>query len=50
LNELDYPWQVGFSRFVLSARDPNIRELPEDALAELQATLGCQLRLVWAHY
>ena len=30
LNDLDYQWPAGFSRFVLEARDPNVRKLEKE--------------------
>jgi hypothetical protein len=49
LNDLRYPWRVGFARFVLSALNPNLPELPPEALRRLSQMLGCELRVIWAH-
>src|SRR5207244_404446 len=50
LNDLKYPWAVGFARFVLSARDPDIPELPREGVAALEKVLGCGVRAIWVHY
>jgi hypothetical protein len=51
LDELKFGWPVGFARFVLEARNP---ELTTAALSEaqnlaLEKALGCSLRIVWRH-
>ncbi len=50
LNDLRYDWPMGFARFVLSARNPNLPELPPEALRRLVQIVGCELRVIWAHY
>jgi hypothetical protein len=50
LNDLTYEWPVGFARFILEARNPNVKDLPDDAIAALGAALGTPLRRIWAHY
>jgi hypothetical protein len=49
LNELNYKWPCGFSRFVLEAMNPNVRDIAPDQVAELEETLGCPLRVFWRH-
>lgn len=50
LNGLGYELPAGFARFVLEAMNPNVKDLPETALADLSAALGTPLRKIWAHY
>jgi hypothetical protein len=50
LNRLFYVPVVGFARYSLEAINPHVGSLPERALQRLQSTLGCQLRVIWAHY
>ncbi|MFL5731807.1 MAG: hypothetical protein ACJ78Q_01290 [Chloroflexia bacterium] len=59
LNDLKYEWPVGFARFVLEAYEPfsidsegvyQMLELSPADLEYLQETLGCGLRIIWAHY
>ena len=50
LNDLDYQWPAGFSRFVLEARDPNIRELDKEQIEKLEEVVGGRLRQIWARY
>jgi hypothetical protein len=50
LNDLTYVWPVGFARFVLEALNPNVKDLPEGALADLGTALGTPLRQIWVHY
>ena len=50
LNDLRYVWPAGFARFVLEAKNPGITDLAHHDLAQLETTLGCRLRRIWAHY
>jgi len=49
LNDLDYIWPAGFSRFCLEARNPNVKDLDAQAVKRLESILGCQLRRIWQH-
>lgn len=49
LNDLDYSSPMGFARACLELRDAG-DELPEGLVAELAALLGCELRMIHAHY
>ena len=49
LNDLDYIWPAGFSRFCLEARNPNVEDLDVQAVKRLESILGCQLRRIWQH-
>jgi len=49
LNDLDYIWPAGFSRFCLEARNPNVADLDVQAVKRLESILGCQLRRIWRH-
>jgi hypothetical protein len=50
LNELVYQMPAGFSKFLLEAREPNIRELQKEQIEELEAFVGGRLRQIWAKY
>jgi hypothetical protein len=59
LNDLRYEWPAGFARFILELREPftidaqgvwQMLELNQAMLEKLQDTLGCRLRVIWAHY
>jgi hypothetical protein len=49
LNDLHYYFPQGFARFVLSAFEPNIVDLQDWQVRELEELLGCKLRKVWVH-
>ncbi|MBI3968757.1 MAG: hypothetical protein HY329_24235 [Chloroflexi bacterium] len=49
LNDLTYERQVGFARFILEVVNPGVLRLADEAIAQLEATLGCDLRVIWAH-
>lgn len=49
LNDLTYECPVGFARFVLEVVNPGVLHLLDEAIAQLEATLGCDLRAIWAH-
>lgn len=49
LNDLDYVWPAGFSRFVLEAMNPNIRETTLEQDKALSEALGLKLRKIWKH-
>jgi hypothetical protein len=49
LNDLRYDFPQGFARFVLSAFDPNISDLDDWQVRDLEELLDCKLRKVWVH-
>jgi hypothetical protein len=49
LNDLIYHWPQGFARFVLSAFEPQVDDVQEWQLRELEDLLGCHLRKIWVH-
>jgi len=48
LNDLVFDWPAGFSRFVLEARNPGVRDLSVTLVADLGRILGCSLRPIRA--
>ncbi len=48
LNDLQYHWPAGFSRFVLEALNPG-KDLTDAELAALQTAVGAKLRKIWVH-
>ena len=49
LNELKYDWEQGFSKFALTAMNPNIGGLEPSETAALEECLGCKLRVIYCH-
>lgn len=49
LNDLDYAWPMGFARAWLEVIDP-MDYLPDDLPGELEALVGCSLRVVNGRY
>lgn len=49
LNDLNYVWPAGFSRFVLKAMNPNIRQTTSEQDEALSRALGFALRKVRMH-
>ena len=49
LHELWYEWPMGFTKFSLITKNPNIGELPKDSVAAIEAILGCPLRVIYSH-
>jgi hypothetical protein len=49
MHELIYEWPQGFGRFGLEAMNPNIRKLKPEHQRELEAILGCPLRIIYQH-
>jgi hypothetical protein len=49
LNDLNYVWPAGFSRFVLEAMNPNIPQTTPDQDQALSKELGLELRKIWMH-
>ena len=50
LNDLQYTMRAGFGRCVLEVQNPGIVSLPEQARRRIERSLGCQVRVIWAHY
>jgi hypothetical protein len=48
LNDLDYPWPVGFARWSLTARDPARHDVKDTDLESLSEALGCEVCIVRA--
>ncbi|BFM48756.1 hypothetical protein [Marinomonas sp. THO17] len=48
--DLEFKWPAGFSKFELSALNPDIEPLSKEQIAALSKILGCELREIWAHY
>lgn len=48
LNELRYGWPVAFATFSLDALNPESLHLSTEQLAQLEAALGCGVRVVQA--
>ncbi len=49
LNELNYVWPAGFSRFGLEAVNPNIKDTTDEQDRALSEALGFELRKIWVH-
>jgi hypothetical protein len=49
LNELNYLWPAGFTKFVLEAMNPNVRDLTPYQTGQLSKSLRCNLRRIWVH-
>lgn len=49
LNDLKYHFPQGFACFVLSAFEPNVSDLEDWQVRELEELLGCTLRKIWVH-
>lgn len=49
LNDLNYYFPQGFARFILSAFEPNIFDLEDWQVRELEDLIGCTLRKIWVH-
>jgi hypothetical protein len=50
LNDLTYSMPAGFGRCVLEVQNPTIDSLPEQARRSVERSLGCPVRVIWAHY
>lgn len=50
LNDLHYQFPAGFSRFVLSARNPDSYDLATGELEQIGTILGCRIKQIWATY
>ena len=49
LDELVYAFHQAFGRFALSAMNPNIGKMSDDAVSEVKAALGCDVSVVYQH-
>lgn len=49
LNDLNYVWPAGFARFVLEAKNPNVKQTTAEQDRELSEALGFDLRKIWRH-
>jgi len=49
LNDLRYPWPVGFASFVLFVMNPNVSDISSQQERQLSECLGSPLRKIWAH-
>jgi hypothetical protein len=49
LNDLRYYFPQGFARCVLSAFEPNVPDLEDWQIYELEEVLDCTLREIWVH-
>jgi hypothetical protein len=47
LNDLDYRWPAGFSRFSISIQNPQT-VIDELTIKELENAIGAPLRIIWA--
>lgn len=50
VDSLRYHFPQGFSRFVLSARDPDRLEVADEERASFERLLGCAVRVLCSHY
>jgi hypothetical protein len=50
LNDLRYEWPQGFARFVLEVANPGVNTISDALVAEVGTIIGCDVRVVWAHY
>jgi hypothetical protein len=48
--DLEFNWPAGFSKFELSALNPEIEPLNEEQISVFSKLLGCELKQIWAHY
>jgi len=49
--ELEFDWPAGVASFEISVRNPGIgNPLDEAVVAQIEVTLGCRVKQVWAHY
>jgi hypothetical protein len=49
LNDLGWNFPVGFARFALSARDPNVLDLTKAQMLELERLLETPITRIWRH-
>ncbi|WP_127112916.1 hypothetical protein [Shimia sediminis] len=49
LNELIYAFHQAFGRFALSAMNPNIGKMSDDAVSKIEAVLDCNVSVVYQH-
>lgn len=49
LNDLTYQFEVAFGRFVLEVRNPGVTILDDALRQQMEAGLGCVLKVIWAY-
>jgi hypothetical protein len=49
LNDLDFGWPAGFSRFALDVLNPNVDDLEPAQIQALEKILACKLKRIWEH-
>jgi hypothetical protein len=49
LNDLRYDWPQGFARFGIDAMNPNIGELTDEQVREVELLLKTPLRVIYQH-
>lgn len=49
LDELIYAFHQAFGCFALSAMNPNIGKMPDDAVCKIEAILDCDISVVYQH-
>jgi hypothetical protein len=50
LTDLFYSPAVGFARYTLAVVNLRVGGVPPRTIERLQTVLGCELKLIWAHY
>lgn len=49
LNDLNYVRPAGLCSFVLEAMNPNVSDFPADQIGQIEAAIGCPMRVIWCH-
>lgn len=49
LNDLDYDFDQGFSRFILDVMNPRIGQLDDSDISRLEEILGCRIKIIYQH-
>lgn len=49
LDKLVYDFHQAFGCFALSAMNPKIGKMPDDALSKIESALGCKVSVVYQH-
>lgn len=49
INDLHYPWPMGFARWRLEAMNPDLGRLTDEQVLDFQSALGMPVRLVYQH-
>lgn len=50
LNELVYEFHQAFGRIALSAMNPNVGKVSDNAVRKIEAALGCDISVVYQHF